>query len=189
MFKQDLDISDETGTARLTLWQDTIDKLIVGTSYSLQGLQVRSFNDKKYLSEPKSGFTFSVMQDIQAVLIESEEDKQVSNASITGAWVNNMMCQACKGNMQCKNDQFGTCAKCNMTQKLNKCAQKLSAKVLIMDGEKKLYLLVPVGMIRCIIDDPNLSDDTASTVENELLSAKQFSYTYTCNNVISSINK
>ena len=40
LFKQDLAISDETGTAHLTLWQDTIDSLTVGTSYSLQGLQV-----------------------------------------------------------------------------------------------------------------------------------------------------
>ena len=82
LFKQDLSISDETGTARLTLWQDTIDSLTVGTSYCLQGLQVRSFNDQKYLSEPKSGFKFSVVEDIQ---IHNEEDKQVSNASITGA--------------------------------------------------------------------------------------------------------
>ena len=192
LFKQDLAISDETGTARLTLWQDTIDSLTVGTSYSLQGLQVRSFKDKKYLSEPKSGFEFAVVADIQAVLIESEDqDKQVFNASITGAWVTNiMMCQACKGTIQYKDNQFGTCEKCNMTQKLDKCAQKLSAKVLVIDGERKMYLLVPIGIIRSIIDDPNLSDDTASsTIESELLLAKPFNFTYTSNNVISSVNK
>ena len=40
---QDLAISDETGTPRLTLWQDTIDSFTIGTSYSLQDLQIRSF--------------------------------------------------------------------------------------------------------------------------------------------------
>ena len=120
--------------------------LTVGTSYSLQGLQVRSFKDKKYPSEP---IEFTVVADIQAVPIESEDqDKQVLNVSITGAWVTNiMMCQACKGTIQYKDNQFGTCEKCNMTQKLEKCAQKLSAKVLVIDGERKVYLLVPIGII------------------------------------------
>ena len=192
LFKQDLGISDTTATARLTIWQETIDRLTVGTSYTLQGLQVRAFNNKKYLSEPKSGFEFSAIEDIQAIAIDSDDqDERVLNASITGAWVtNNRMCQACKGNIECINDQFGSCEKCNMTQKLDKCAQKLSAKVLVIDGDKKMYLLVPIAMIRSIIGDPNLSDDTASsTVESELLSAKPFNFTYTCNNVISSINK
>lgn len=192
LFKQDLGISDETATGRLTLWQQTIGSLTVGTSYSLQGLQVRSFNNKKYLSEPKSGFEFSVVKDIQAVPLDSDDqDEEVLNASITGAWVtNNRMCQACKGNIECISDQFGTCEKCNMTQKLDNCAQKLSTKVLIINGDKKMYLLVPIAMIRSIIGDPNISSDTASsTIEGELLSAKPFNFTYTCNNVISSVNK
>ena len=68
LFKQDLTISDETGTAHLILARNH--SLTVGTSYSLQGLQVQSFRDKKYLSEPKSGFEFAVVADIQAVPIE-----------------------------------------------------------------------------------------------------------------------
>ena len=107
LFKQDISISDSTGTAQLAIWQDSIDSLTVGTLYSLQGLQVRSFNNSKYLSEPKSGFQYSVVEDIQAVMIDSDQqDEKVLNASITGAWVNNSrMCQACKGKIDIINDQ------------------------------------------------------------------------------------
>ena len=56
LFKQDLCISDATATVQLTLWQDTINTLAVGKCYILQG-QVRSFNQRKYLTPPKAGFT------------------------------------------------------------------------------------------------------------------------------------
>ena len=135
--------------------------------------------------------SFKSVMRYHVTLFHSNRKRASLESDPRGAWVTNiMMCQACKGTIQYKDNQFGTCEKCNMTQKLDKCAQKLSAKVLVIDGERKMYLLVPIGIIRSIIDDPNLSDDTASsTIESELLSAKPFNFTYTSNNVISSVNK
>ena len=60
LFKQDLGISDVTATDRLTVWQETIDRLTVGTSYTLQGLQVRSFNNKKYCLNPSQALSFQL---------------------------------------------------------------------------------------------------------------------------------
>lgn len=49
LVKRDIIIADATGDARLTLWQDDIDKLDVGVCYNLEMLTVRSFNGTKYL--------------------------------------------------------------------------------------------------------------------------------------------
>ena len=57
--KQDITISDATGTARLTLWQENIGKLDV------DDLIVNSYNGTKYLTSPKSGCTITPLDDIR----------------------------------------------------------------------------------------------------------------------------
>ncbi len=64
LFKQDLCVSDATGTARLTVWQDTINTLNVEESYKLDNLMVCSFDNQKYLTPPKSGSTITPHEDI-----------------------------------------------------------------------------------------------------------------------------
>lgn len=59
LVKQDVTISDATGTIRLTMWQENVDKLQVGVSYKIDNLTVRSYNDTKYLTPPKSGCTIT----------------------------------------------------------------------------------------------------------------------------------
>lgn len=48
--KQDVIIKDCTGAAKLTLWEQDIDKLGLGTSYKLSGMLVREYANAKYLS-------------------------------------------------------------------------------------------------------------------------------------------
>lgn len=50
LFKQDLCISDATGTARLTVWQETINTLEAAKSYKIESLMVCSFDNQKYLT-------------------------------------------------------------------------------------------------------------------------------------------
>ena len=63
--KQDITISDATGTARLTLWQENIGKLDVDDSYEIKDLIVNSYNGTKYLTSPKSGCTITPLDDIR----------------------------------------------------------------------------------------------------------------------------
>jgi len=78
LFKQDLCISDATGTARLTLWQDCIE---IGSSYRLQGLMVRSFNRVSYLTIQKMGFTASIEDDIVDRVDEGPNPNLVMDAT------------------------------------------------------------------------------------------------------------
>lgn len=53
--KQGIVIVDATATAPLTLWEDDIDRVIVGERYSSTNLIVKTFWEKKQLSVPKDG--------------------------------------------------------------------------------------------------------------------------------------
>ena len=73
LVKQDLTVADETGTARLTLWQSDMSSLDVGKSYKLEALSVRSYNCMKYLTPPKSGWKYDVCDDINMPCIQSSQ--------------------------------------------------------------------------------------------------------------------
>ncbi len=47
LYKQDVTLSDSTGTASITLWQDDIGKLEVAKSYHIQNLLIRFYNGSK----------------------------------------------------------------------------------------------------------------------------------------------
>ncbi len=53
LFKQDVTLSDSTGTARRTLWQEQIGKLQVDHSYHIHNLLVKSYDGSKYITPPR----------------------------------------------------------------------------------------------------------------------------------------
>ena len=71
--KQDVTIADATGTARLTLWEDDIGKLVQNSCYSLSNVMVRTFRQTKYLTMPKEGSTITLSPDIGDVNEEPPE--------------------------------------------------------------------------------------------------------------------
>lgn len=75
LFKQDVIIADATGTARLTVWQEDINKLCVGSSYIFDKLTVRSYDGSKYLTPPKSGWAYNTCDDIGTVEDEPEQQR------------------------------------------------------------------------------------------------------------------
>lgn len=116
--------ADATGNARLTLWQDDVNKLDVGRSYKLEKLQVRTFNRSKYFCPFKSaGWSVNVCDDIGAVHSEDVDKdigkREILNASIDGAIVDvKLSCLACQSHVQkFPGDEFklGRCINCSMT--------------------------------------------------------------------------
>ena len=69
--KQDVSISDATGVATLTIWEDDINKLEPEESYQMNRLCVRSYRGKRQLSLPKNGATITKIEDIGDVQDDS----------------------------------------------------------------------------------------------------------------------
>jgi hypothetical protein len=65
--KQEVVLSDETGTATLTLWETDIDKVELSKSYTLTKLVVRIFRDSHFMSLPITGGTITDIKDISDV--------------------------------------------------------------------------------------------------------------------------
>ncbi len=124
LFKQDVTLSDSTGTARITLWQDDIGKLEAEKSYHIQNLLVRSYDGSKYLTPPKSGSTITPKDDIGAVEEPEDDDKnELDEAEVIAVSyiAANKCCVSCKGKVDSLDDRIGRCMKCCTTQRLDKC--------------------------------------------------------------------
>ena len=121
LMKQDVMIADETGKARLTLWQDDINKLEVNKSYKFQMLTVRSFNALKYLSPPKHGWSFELCDDIDVGDQPNDDDTQeVIDASVDGVSYigTKFSCLVCKSavDVSSSSEKFGKCSNHNAQQ-------------------------------------------------------------------------
>ena len=56
-------VAVRTNSIKLILWEDTIDKVSAGKSYSLQNVTVRSFDDPKYANTNET----TVVQEIEEI--------------------------------------------------------------------------------------------------------------------------
>ena len=137
--KQDVTIADATGTAHLTLWQKDIGQMELHKSYLLQDVVIKSYNNTKYLTPPKSGCKIIPHDDIGSVQDEPEtENNKMDEAEVCGiSYIGcHSSCITCKGKMTPLNDKIGVCSKCKMSQRLDKCGKQLSAKLLVSAGGK-----------------------------------------------------
>ncbi len=155
---------------------------------------VSSFDNKKYLTPPKSGCTITPHKDIGAVDDNPDEDEpneldnaEVAAVSFIGSY---STCLSCSGKIDVVNNSIGHCGKCNTAQRLDKCPKPLSAKLLITAGDKSKYLHAFLPMIRRITKDETLTDDTdADEVTTQLLMADPFNLTYAPKNIINSVDR
>ena len=75
--KQDCIISDSTGTCKLVLWQDNVDKMVVGTSYIVSNLRIKKFADAQFLSFTVDT-TWNIVNDIGEVCHQTDDNPPLS---------------------------------------------------------------------------------------------------------------
>ena len=199
LIKQDITLADHTGTARLVLWQQDVNKLKIGTSYQLENLLVKTYNGSKYFTVEKSGCSCHECDDIDIGEVDQlamlEEKREIIDAEVVG--VSNLLfkytCFTCKvgTTFDVVNEKVGKCTKCDLIQRLDKCPHTLSAKLIVCAKDENHSLLAYLPTIKAIIKDNDLDDDTdfndlnLDDITCQLLMASKFHITYTANNVIS----
>lgn len=198
LYNQDSTIADSTGTARLTLWQENINKLEEKKSYELKNLIVRSFNQSKYLTLAKFEYGITCVEDITDVKEELDilhghtEQNEIIAAEIVA--VSNLMqcrsCTACQSRVDVVNERIGRCSnsRCSAIQRLDKCSKSMSANLLICcDGcmpQRNFKAFLP--MIKAIADDDTINEDAdPDKVCESLLMAAPFNFTYMYNTITS----
>ena len=136
LYKQDATIADNTGFIRLTLWQQDIGKLDQSKSYRLHNVVVKSFNATKYLTSPKAGLHSTPADDHNDVVCQANSsslmDEIIQAAEVVG--INDLVkfniCMKCNSTVDEVHSLVGTCSKCTLSQRLDKCPREWRARLL-----------------------------------------------------------
>lgn len=130
IWKQDIAVSDSTGTARLTLWEPEINKMELQKSYKLSGIMVKEYQDKKYLSTPKE---ISLIEEIDDIGEVEGEDKpsQEDNVRVVAVEIldSYRKCMKCTSELvpTTEDKELGMCSKCGTMQCIADCKRNLRA--------------------------------------------------------------
>ena len=134
--KQEVFLSDQSGSAKLVLWEDNINSLEKGRGYLMKNLVVQSYQCNKHLIKGEST-TIEIIDDIGAVCSgNSEETFQLKSPTIIGVpeLETYRVCLKCKSRVKAISETRGSCSssQCWMMQRYNVCPEFTSAKLLIM---------------------------------------------------------
>lgn len=199
--KQDITVADDTGCARLTIWEAEIGRIESGKSYHLSGMIVREFRGHKFLSTSIDHTSDIVAIDdigeVSETDIYSGEDsggdagrsvqRRVCDARVVGVLNLDRYpgCLKCNTKLiPCEDDaELGHCQKCDMTQFVDSGKSGLNVQLLVEGGGEKVTLRAFGKVVENIADKPAADVSTSS-----LLKAMPFNMTHV-DGIIQSINR
>ena len=143
--KQDVIVADPTGGIKLTLWNNDINTLEDEVSYNLQNIQIRTFNNKQYLSSTRDGLKMSKIDDIKDIPTNfpNLDYGQIMKASIFGVNEINQL----KGCVKCsrkfvishEEDEYVTCSSCKTFQRMeHDAAFDMITELITKDEEQNV---------------------------------------------------
>ena len=116
-YQTDSTVADATGSIKLVLWEEVIDKIHSGKSYHIQHLTVRIFNDKKFVNTNEATVV-SEIDDLDDVNLTSQE---IQDNIITGYCIGvnikrSSSCVACNNSLEniAPEDELITCGHCKL---------------------------------------------------------------------------
>lgn len=141
--KQDIVIGDSTGKAKLTLWESEIDTLQENMSYRLNGMIVREFKGKFFLSTSKENSNIEVIDDIGMVAEVDNDDvftifDKLKSVRIVGVETLDSYsgCMKCNGKVisDVEESELGICGRCGMMQCTTDCKKEITAQLRVKFG-------------------------------------------------------
>ena len=144
---QDVIVTDATGSARLTLWEDHVGRMEVGGCYILKGVKVKEYQNVRYLVTAKNDCKIeAAMEDTVVVKRGNKSVARLNYDDVRVAGVkfsDNCKCIQCENevvlDVSCPG--IGTCGKCGITQYMDIAAQ------VIVRCDSKQFTLQASGKI------------------------------------------
>ena len=177
--KQDVIIADNTGRAKLTLWEQNIDALTPDSSYSLQNFVVREYEGRKFLSMPRDGAEIIPLPDVGPIDTESDSDSErevleTFNVQVTGVpqLDSYKACLGCKARVEPSSPSLGRCSKCAMLQRFDICPEQMLAKLVVMSLARPRGPVKQLHALGKIVQDLAEREDTDSITQNALLTSR-----------------
>ena len=137
--KRDVIVADKKGTAKLVLWEEHVDVVEEGKSYSLTNFHVREYKGKKHLSMPKAEFKISTIDDLMDIVDEiptdNDEHTTIHHVTIVGVLEldHYRSCLLCHARVEPQTPPDGKCTRsdCLMLQVFDLCQEQVYARVLL----------------------------------------------------------
>lgn len=136
-YKCDTLMADETGCAKLVLWENTINQVARGKSYHFKNVTVRIFDDEKYLNTNEST-TVEEIDDIQNINVDAPEIKNnLLKVKVVGVNIKKSpSCLACNHTFPTKeqpapDEEEITCTNCNITTLTSLFNTKMVAQIIV----------------------------------------------------------
>lgn len=137
---QNIMISDSTGTAKVALWEDSINSVKLLKSYKFVNLTVKNYHETNTLFTPRKNFSTTNIDDLQEVcpLIESiKRSKTLQNAKVIAVtnFKSVILCLQCNPgsiSLISDSDTLGNCNNCSSIVAVNSC--KLATITISVNG-------------------------------------------------------
>ena len=188
LIKQDYWIADASACCKIVTWEDNVGLLVVGESYKLSGLVVRTFNGKKYLSVQTEGFVATKIDDIGVVAEVPEEqatEKKFTGVSIVGVKSFETFdgCYSCSGKVVPRSEAspIGSCSRCGTLQRLDRCQESATARLDLDTGNEIITVAAFTDILKKICN-------ARITLEN-LLCSEDFDAVISDRNVVVTVTR
>lgn len=145
--KQDIIVCDQSGSGKVTVWEDDIDKLEIGKSYCLSDMLVRNYGGN-YLSLSKNVSSIADIENITNVIeAEAEEygihtlnDVRVVGVDYLDSYEECMKCGS-KVVMDKEDHELAECTQCQMIQCRDECKKGFSACLTLKTNDHQKITL------------------------------------------------
>ena len=134
---QECIIADVTATSKIVLWNNNVNKFQVHSSYELHGLQVRTYQQQKYLSLTRDEFSMKIIGNVQPQEFSVSTSKTLTNCSIIGikSLTTFHACYSCNSKVLPMSDVLANCTRCGTTQVLTNCVERHAARLDVKSDE------------------------------------------------------
>jgi ssDNA-binding replication factor A large subunit len=195
--KQDVVLSDPTGSIKLTLWEDYVDTLEKNQTYNLENVRLKVSKQERYVNTAKGEkFVYKEATPFEGKLIGIDGDLgKLTESNVCGEIIGvlnttkNPSCISCSRKVRAKSASIGTCenSSCKLMQKLDNCGLQWCVRVLVQkqdDKSEKMRLTMFNQCVQKLLRYIKETDDNVIiTSEEELVcsileSSKCFNITY-----------
>ena len=167
-------ITDHTGSTRITVWADMIDKVNDGQAYSFSGLRVKEYNGLKFLATTFITQIENIEEDypvpdinincIKEVTVQKIE--MVENFSVWYA------CRKCNRQLtQLSTIATVKCNDCRALMRLSKCSKAGSIRIAIEDHEELVWLTAFDKEMKILFDATGNDNITINSNEDSVCDA------------------
>ena len=152
--KRDVSVADESGTARVSVWERNVNVMEKDRSYCLKNFMVREYQNTKYLTMAKEGSEIIPIEDIGIVADKGERDDElwvINNVTVAGVpyFDTYKSCLQCKARVEPQTERLGKCSKtdCMMMIFAHNISQPNSCSCMTRVDDRKQCLHSPTGRL------------------------------------------